>query len=257
MTVRKRRNFTHGFRLPPPFDPTTGEQEQLHYAGIHPHCAMMQIAAEDTHCDYVICRGYDPRDKRYYDYAVEDLDADPPVEARHGIAVAKPYGCRFAGLYQIGEVYPAVLPLSGGGERDGKIVRYIGQNPGRAEEECQGHPEDLEEEIVHLEDENGVNISWMLLDRGPPLFKFCTKDNHPGFGIVFEAYAPGVWNPATHDYDFTCDADHTYKIIDRDYGPPQPDAGSQGYGRWEASDAHDQIIIVVTMDCESRGACCA
>lgn len=88
------------------------------------------------------------------------------------------------------------------------------------------------------------------------LVKFCTKDNHPGMGVVFEAYAPGVWNSATHDYDFTCDADHTVKIIDRDYGVPEPNAGAQGYARWEASDDHGQILVVVTMDCDSRGICC-
>ena len=205
MTDRKKHQPTPAFRLPPPFQPMTGERAKLLVPGIFPYCTMMQIAAEDTHCNYVVCRGYDPRLRRYYDY---DGGEQP------GIAVAKPYWNRFTGVYRIGEVYPAFLPLSAGAERDGKIVPFIGQNPGRLEgDECRGQPTSLDEEIVHLEDENGVNISWMLLDGGRSDFKFCLKVNHPGFGIVFEAYAPGVWNSATHDYDFTCDDDHEYKII--------------------------------------------
>jgi len=46
---------------------------------------MMQVAAEDTHENYVICRGWDIRFNRFFDYA--DGDEDNP-----GIPVAKPYG---------------------------------------------------------------------------------------------------------------------------------------------------------------------
>jgi len=89
------------------------------------------------------------------------------------------------------------------------------------------------------------------------LVRFCTKDAHPGMGIVFEAYAPGVWNATTLEWDFTCDADHTHKIIDQDYGVPTPPAGAQGYAHWKPSDEHDRILVVITMDCDSRGLCCA
>lgn len=151
MVIRKRKQPAPHFRLPSPFQPITGERAQLLVPGIFPYCAMMQIAAEDTHCNYVVCRGYDPRTERYYDYVVEDLEADPPVEGRPGIAVAKPYWNRFTGVYRIGEVYPAVLTLSAGAEDDGKIVPRIGQNPGRVEgDECRGNPVSLDEEIVHL-----------------------------------------------------------------------------------------------------------
>ena len=139
----------------------TGERHKLLVEGVYPYCAMMQVAAEDTHCNYVVCRGYDTRDRRYYDYAEGDA-------AQPGIAVAKPYWSRFVGVYRIGQGYPAVLPLSSGAEDDGKIVPRIGQNPGRVEgNECRGNPLTLEEEIVLLADENGVYISWMLLDGGP------------------------------------------------------------------------------------------
>jgi len=249
MTFRKRHQPTPALRLPPPYQPITGERERLLVPGIFPYCAMMQIAAEDTHCDYVICRGYDPRDRRFYNY---DGAGQP------GIPVGKPYGNRFTGIYRIGEVYPAFLALSAGAEDDGKIVPFIGQNPGRAEgADCRGHPADLTEEIVHLLDENGIYVSWMLLDSGTRDVRFCTKDAHPGLGIVFEAYAPGVWNPATLEWDFTCDTDHTHKIIDQDAGVPEPPAGAQGYAEWQPSDEHGRILVVKTMDCDSRGLCCA
>lgn len=253
MTIRKRHQPTPGFRLPPPYKPTTGERAKLLVPGISPYCAMMQIAAEDTHCDYVICRGYDPRNRKYYDYDSDDED-------KPGIAVAKPFWSREKGIYRIGEVYPAILPLSSGAEQGGIIVPFIGQNPGKAEPdgaECKGHPDTLEEEIVLLADDEGIYINWMLLDGGKKRVRFCTKDNHPGMGIVFEAYAPGVWNPDSHEWDFTCDADHTHKIVDQDYGVPEPDAGAQGYADWEVSTVHGKILVVVTMDCESRHLCCA
>lgn len=98
--------------------------------------------------------------------------------------------------------------------------------------------------------------------QAPPYFekeliRYCTVDDHPGFGLVFEAYQPGVWNPTTLEWDFICDADHTVEIIDQDYGVPTPAAGAQGYAHWQASDLYGRILVVVTMDCESRGPCCS
>jgi len=250
MVIRKRHQPTPHFKLPAPFQPMTSERAQLLVPGIFPYCAMMQIAAEDTHCNYVVCRGYDPRDKRYYDYDEEDQDGQP------GIAVAKPYWNRFTGVYQIGEVYPAFLSLSAGAKDGDKTVPFIGQNPGRVKgDECQGHPPSLDEEIVHLLDEDEKYINWMLADGGAGLIPYCTRDSHPGEGIVFRAYAPGVWDPSDHDWVFTCDDDHTYKIIDRDYGVPEPGAGARGFAVWQRSDDFEQILLVVTMDCDTRGTC--
>ena len=147
---RKRRQPTPHFRLPPPYQPITGEQAPLMVPGVHPHCAMMQVAAEDTHVNYVICRGYDPRIRKFYDYDAGDLDNNP------GLAVAKPYGNRATGIYAIGEVFPALLPLS-----------RIGQNPGRIEDggsHYQGQPLNATDEVIHLTDDNSQYINWMLID---------------------------------------------------------------------------------------------
>ncbi len=254
MTIRQPKNSTSHFGLPHPFLPQTGERASLMVEGDYPYCAMMQVVEADTHCNYVVCRGWDPSNREFFAY--EEGDPEQP-----GVPVAKPYWNRQKGVYRIGQMFPAFLPLPAG-MKDGDVtVPRIGQNPGKAEpegDECKGHPDGLDEEIVHLTDDGGIYINWMLLDGGgKQRVRYCTAENHPGLGVVFTAYAPGVWNPDSHDWDFTCDADHTHKIIDRDYGVPAPDAGAQGYADWEASTAHGKILVVVTMDCDTRGLCCS
>ncbi len=252
MTIRKRKNPTGGFGMLPPYQPITGEREQLITPGEDPYCAMMQVVEKDTHCNYVVCRGYDPRTRRYWDYASGN-------SAKPGVAVAKPFWNRMKGVYRIGQVFPAFLPLPAGGEESGIIVPQIGQNPGYVAPdgtECKGHPDLLTEEIELLTDDDGNYINWMLIDGGKVDVRFCTKDAHPGdTTTVFEAYGPGAWNSATRAWDFTCDADHTHKIIDKDYGVPAPGAGAQGYATWEADDVYGKILLVKTFDCETRGTC--
>lgn len=131
---------------------------------------MMQVAAEDTYDDYVICRGFDPRILRFIDYA--EGDADKP-----GISVAKPFGKRTTGTYSIGEVYPALLPTQGNaGFSDFKQVVFtppspasvnwrVGQNPGVVTGGADGgQPSSLSDTIGILYDHNGKAINWLLLD---------------------------------------------------------------------------------------------
>ena len=251
MVFRQRKQPTPHFKLPPPYQPMTGDRAQLMVPGIFPYCAMMQIAAEDTHCDYVVCRGYDPRDRKYYDYD----GGDQP-----GIAVAKPYGNRRVGVYRIGEVYPAVLPLSAGAEQDGKIVPRIGQNPGRAEgAECQGHPTSLDDEIVHIQDEGDVYISWMLLGDGPsPLVELMLAENHPGKGIVYKCYK-SIWCPQDNAYRYNCDdtCDDWVFAVDFREDVPQPVIGARGMYIAMPSVEHGTIYINLSMDCTSPGTCAA
>ena len=147
MTIRKRRTPTPDFRLPPPYQPITGERAPLLADGDYPYCAMMQVATEDTHDNYLVCRGYDPRIKKFFDY--EEGNDDKP-----GIPVAKPYGQRYLRGYQVGQVFPAVIP-----------VTRIGQTSGVAAV-SQGHPADLDEEIEILYDDNSHVITWLLIDTG-------------------------------------------------------------------------------------------
>jgi hypothetical protein len=187
--------------------------------GVFPYCAMMQIAAEDTNCNYVICRGYDPRNGRFYDYG----------GGAPGIAVAKPYWSRRVGVYRIGQVYPAVLSLSAGGEQSGKIVWNIGQNPGRVANDCQGNPLDLEEEITHIEG-NGVHISWMLIDGGPSRVYFTLDAELEQFtGDIVDA-TEKIWDPTAESGDggFTCGG--TIQVGDLNYVGHTAAAGGEGSG---------------------------
>ncbi len=154
---RPRKSPSPHYGISSPYNPVSGEHAPLREWGDFPYCAMMQVAAPDSYADYVMCRGYDTRRKKFVDY--ESGDANKP-----GIRVAKPYGRRVRCLYQVGQVYPAFLPLS-----------RIGQNPGiikPGSDDCFGHPlnltdETLTDEDTHLTDYTGMYINWMLIDSGP------------------------------------------------------------------------------------------
>jgi hypothetical protein len=115
--------------------------------GIFPYCAMFQVAAEDEEDDYVICRGYDPRIRKFIEYDAED-------ENKPGIPIAKPFSNREAGSYEVGEIFPAVLPLT-----------RLGQNSGVAAE-SQGQPADLDEEVELLYTTDEKVVNWIFLDTG-------------------------------------------------------------------------------------------
>ena len=134
---------------------------------------MMQVAAEDTYKDYVICRGFDPRILKFIDYAAGDANSP-------GISVAKPFGKRVVGTYEIAEVYPALLPTQGNPNfTDFRQVTYVppspvavnwrlGQNPGKVTSGGLegGQPESLSDAIEILYDHNGKAVNWILMDFG-------------------------------------------------------------------------------------------
>ena len=161
---RKRRRPTPGFGIPPPFMPMTGEHATLLPIGIFPYCAMMQVAAADTYVDYVICRGFDPRIRRFIDYAAGNSD-------KPGISVAKPYGKRVVGTYEIGQVFPALLPTQGTPDHTppspSAVDWRVGQNPGVTDNpDAGGHPQSLSDAIEELIDHKGAYVNWILLDSG-------------------------------------------------------------------------------------------
>lgn len=172
MAFRKRRVATPGFGHTP-WNPIQGGHANLRQEGTFPYCAMMQVAAEDTYDDYVICRGFDPRILKFIDY--EGGNADKP-----GISVAKPFGNRVVGRYHIAEVYPALLPTQGNaGFADFRQVVYmppspidvdwrVGQNPGVVSGGLAGgQPSSLGDNIEILRDHNDKVINWLLLDSQP------------------------------------------------------------------------------------------
>jgi len=159
---RKRRRPTPHFKIPSPYNPMQGENANLRQDGDSAFCAMMQVMEEDTHDDYVVCRGFDPRILRFME----------------NISVAKPFGKRKPDTYQIGEVYPAFLPTQGNANfMDFRQVTYIppspvavewrlGQNPGKVTGGGLegGQPADLSEAIEILYDDNGKVVNWLLID---------------------------------------------------------------------------------------------
>lgn len=70
---RKRRSPAPAFRQPAPFNPVTGQFAMLGTGVDLTRVALMQVLEE--HDDYLICRGFDPETKRFY----------------NEIPVAKPY----------------------------------------------------------------------------------------------------------------------------------------------------------------------
>ena len=134
MTERKRRQPTPGFKLPHPYNPMTGQYADLGKKGPSPVVALMQVIEEDTYDNYLVCRGFDPETRKFYD----------------SINVAKPYGVRGDNAYEVGRVISCA-----------KSQTQLGTNPGRAETTV-GHPEDLDEAIVLLYADDGVSpIEWL------------------------------------------------------------------------------------------------
>ncbi len=161
MNYRHKRRPTPGFGIGSPFNPTTGEYAKLQGEGVNPYCAMVQVAAEDDKEDYVICRGFDPRIRKFIDY--EEGNDDKP-----GISVAKPYGRRSTGAYSVGQVFPAFLPTQGTLDytppSPTAVLWRVGQNPGFVVEAPEGgHPEDLDDEISTLTDDNDKEVNWLLI----------------------------------------------------------------------------------------------
>lgn len=251
--LRKRKQPTPGFKLPAPFQPITGERAPLVVKGVFPYVAMMQVAAEDTERDYVLCRGFDVRINRFIDYAVGDDD-------KPGIPVAKPFGKRYAGAYRVAQIFPAILPLQTDNPSPSDVPWRVGQNPG-VSTVTSGHPADLDEEVEALKDTGDIYINWMLLDEGEGLVECCLAENHPGYGVVFEVYV-GKWKPTNNGWCYednltgeppALDPTKVKKAIDWRYGTPYPDAGARGLFMRHTGYC-DGVFVefyeVVSLDCE-------
>ena len=145
MAFRRRRRPTPEFGIPPPYKPLTGEYAPLRDPGIYPFCGLFQVTAEDTHEDYLVCQGFDPRIKKFVEYDAGDLANKP------GIPIGKPFGSRTTGLYLVGHVLPAMIPYT-----------KLGQTPGDATD-VSGHPAGLDDVVEILYDDGGDAINWMVV----------------------------------------------------------------------------------------------
>ncbi len=213
---RKRRVATPGFGHTP-HDPIGGGYANLRAEGVHPYCAMMQVAAADEYEDYVICRGFDTRILKFVDYE-EDNDDKP------GISVAKPFGNRVQDYYEIGQIFPAFLPTQGSvseGPAQGQnyvppsptdIDWRVGQNPGTTGGTTGGHPDDLDDAISELTDHNGKYVNWILIDSGN-VIKWGRCQGKPTGGNGTTAGSKTVSVKAC-DYDATDDSSETGDAFD-------------------------------------------
>jgi hypothetical protein len=127
----------------PPFDPYKQPFHGLAHDVGMTRVPMMQVIEEDIYQNYVVCRGYDPDHKKFF----------------NRLYVAKPYGQRGqTGIYAVGEVHPAV-----------KAITRLGLTPGVARDTV-GHPADLDEQVDKLTsadqestDSVVTDISWMFI----------------------------------------------------------------------------------------------
>ena len=133
----------------------TGERASLQTHGIFPYCVLMQVAAEDTEAEYVLCRGFDVRINKFIDY--EEGNDDKP-----GIPVAKPYGFRSAGVYELAQVCAAALPVQCSAPSPTTAPMRLGQNPGKAADSVD-QPADLDEELEELYTTDGKAVNWMFI----------------------------------------------------------------------------------------------
>lgn len=240
---RKRRRPTPNLGIPPPFMPMTGEHATLRPSGIFPYCAMMQVAAEDTYTNYVICRGFDPRIRRFINY--------PP-----GISVAKPFGRRFKGVYQIGQVFPALLPTQGPQDytppSPTAVDWRVGQNPGVASTPGEGgHPQSLAGVIAELIDHNSQYVNWILLDStGQQLFELCAQETATR-NVPYDCLL-GTWNPAEGIWCY--DDAPTVKAVDHRYGMQLAELEFKGlYQPMPCTIAGTDgvLYVCVSLDCEA------
>ena len=201
MVFRKRRRPTPHYKVPPPFNPITGETAELQPEGNYPYCAMMQVAEEDTYDSYVICRGYDTRIAKFIDY-----EQGNPLKP--GISVAKLYGHRGSSTYdvgqgsarkfRVGEIFPAFLPAQGTGysptdaipnytpPSPTSVLWRTGQNPGStsATDVWGGHPENLTAEVSSLYDHNGKAVNWMFIHVDTERhFRFQSQEDMVGTSV--------------------------------------------------------------------------
>ena len=201
-----------------PLDAVTGQHAPIgETAGPPTYVAMMQVIEEDTHDDYVVCRGFWPDKQKFFDT----------------LSVAKPYGARGAFPYTVGEVHPAMLAIT-----------RIGSTPG-VSATTTGQPADLDEVIDILKDDDDVVIQWLLIDTGSPRYIAFQIDGAYTNATVLDCTL-GVWNSATHNYAYTGDA---AKCIDLRQNVPDADADATGVGYYMPSDTHEQIIVIVDLDC--------
>jgi hypothetical protein len=166
---------------------------------------MMQIIGddetetnEDTHDNYVVCRGFDPETRKFYD----------------NLKVAKPYGVRGTFPYQLAEVYPAI-----------KARTALGDTPG-VSATTTGQPADLDEEVEILKDDDDNPIAWLLLDASGMTLRWGKLDAQLNSG---SSASVSLWQTTGGGWE-GWDEDSTENWAC--YAPPLLSSGNVASGKW-------------------------
>jgi len=146
-----------------PFNPATGERAPLGaYPGRGTTLALFQVvgddpqdpATADTHDNYVVCRGYEADFDPNFRY-LHDPYTKPDTTP---INVAKPYSARGTFPYTQGQVIVAA-----------RIKNRLGYNAAKATAPTVGQPEDLEDELELLLDDDDKGIAWLDISTPQPV----------------------------------------------------------------------------------------
>lgn len=169
---RRRRVVAPHFKVPPPFNPATGEQAPIgRLPPSKTRLAMFQVIEEDTHENYLVCRGFDPEVGKFF----------------HELSVAKAYSERGKYNHTVGQVFPAA-----------KFKTKLGDNSGMASVSV-GQPADLDEEVVFVTDDEDRKLLWTEIAGGTNAIVFELKNSIAPSNPSGEAW-PRYWDEDAQDY---------------------------------------------------------
>lgn len=225
---RKRRIPAPHFGIPgAPFNPVTGQRAQMNpQATPGTILATFQVigddpddeATQDTHENYVVCRGFEPQIDPFFRY-LHDPKTKPDTTS---IKVAKPYAVRGTYPYKQGQILVAARILTRLGANQGKAVTSV------------GHPADLDEQAELLLDDDDVAIAWLDISTAPkPGVKFLNNcgATYPAWGIsrITGRVAPSGASPG---YLTVAKVDATYRWQYFVNGPKDVANNKYGFGSY-------------------------
>lgn len=221
-----------------PFNPVTGQRAQM---GSPPSpgtiLSMFQVigdtpsdaTTEDTHENYVVCRGFEPDIDPFFRY-LHDPYTKPETKS---IKVAKPYAVRGTYPYKRSQVIVAA-----------RIRTRLGDNQGKAHTSV-GYPENLDEETDLLFDDDNVAIAWLditTVPQGVRFFNNCGA-TYPAWGIS-RITGRTAASGAVPEYRTVAKVDDTYRWQYFVNGGKDVDDQKYGYGFF--LDDHDGEVLYDT-----------
>lgn len=188
--------------------------------------------------------GFDPRFPRAYTKQVDETTpVDAPLFANMGQGMGTD-GDYFLPI--VGDETPVIVTI----DTDfglPEIGQSVGIDPGSYHVSVSNTGLTVVSAIEHVD-----NLVWVVRDKQSGLVELCLIDDHPGRGVVFDAYL-GRWSTFAHKWIYDCST--TVKAIDWREVSAYPGAGGRGYFTPWPSDDYGTIYDCVSMDCSSPGVC--